>query len=92
VTTKLRLSERIFRCDECPVVLDRDRGAARNLVALLGEVTGGTSSQSLRGDGKRARWKPAPDPPSGYCHGKTHKVNATPQGDGHRNRADTHVR
>ena len=46
VTTKLRLSERIFRCDECPVVLDRDRGAARNLAALLGEVTGGTSSQS----------------------------------------------
>jgi putative transposase len=46
VTTKLRLSERIFRCDECPVVLDRDRGADRNLAALLGEVTGGTSSQS----------------------------------------------
>jgi putative transposase len=46
VTTKLRLSERTFRCDECPLVLDRDRGAARNLAALLGEVTGATSTQS----------------------------------------------
>jgi hypothetical protein len=47
----------------------------------------------LRGDGKRARWKPAPDPHrvgSGYCHGKTHGVNAAPQGDGCPNRADSH--
>jgi hypothetical protein len=37
------------------------------------------------GDGKRARWKPTPDPHyagSGYRHGKTHGVNAAPQGDG----------
>jgi putative transposase len=46
VKTKLRLSERTFRCDECGFVLDRDLNAARNLVALVGEVMGGTSSQS----------------------------------------------
>jgi hypothetical protein len=36
---------------------------------------GGTSSPSCVGDGKRARWKPTPDPHlagSGYRHGKTH--------------------
>jgi hypothetical protein len=38
VKTKLRLSERTFRCDECPLVLDRDLNAARNLAALVGEV------------------------------------------------------
>jgi putative transposase len=91
VKTKLCLSERTFRCDECPLVLDRDLNAARNLAALVGEVIGGTSSQSCAGDGKRARWKPAPDPHrvgSGYRHGKTHEVNAAPQGDGYPNRAD----
>ena len=46
VTTKLHLSERTFRCEECPLVLDRDVNAARNLAALVGEVIGGTSSQS----------------------------------------------
>jgi putative transposase len=46
VKTKLRLSERAFRCDERPLVLDRDLNAAQNLAALVGEVTGGTSSQS----------------------------------------------
>jgi putative transposase len=95
VKTKLRLSERTFRCDECPLVLARDLNAARTLAALVGEVIeeviGGTSSQSCVGDGQRARWKPAPDPHrvgSGYCHGKTHEVNAAPQGDGCPNRAD----
>ena len=41
VTTKLRLFERTFRCGQCPLVFDRDRGAARNLAALVGEVIGG---------------------------------------------------
>src|SRR3979490_2616773 len=57
VTTKLRRSERMFRCEQCPLVLDRDRGAARNLAALVEQVSGGTSSQSCVGDGKRARGK-----------------------------------
>lgn len=35
VKAKLRLSERLFRCDQCPLVLDRDLNAARNLAALV---------------------------------------------------------
>jgi putative transposase len=54
VKTKLRRSERMFRCDKCPLVLDRDRGAARNLARLVEQDTGGTSSQNCAGDGKRA--------------------------------------
>jgi putative transposase len=46
VKTKLRLSERTFRCDECGLALDRDLNAARNLAALVGQVVGGTSSPS----------------------------------------------
>src|SRR6267143_377054 len=49
VKTTLRLSERTFRCDQCPLVLDRDLNAARNLAQLVDEVSGGTSSPSLRG-------------------------------------------
>jgi putative transposase len=43
VKTKVRLSERMFRCEECGLVLDRDLNAARNLAALVSEVIGGTS-------------------------------------------------
>jgi len=46
VKAKLRLSERTFRCDECPLALDRDLNAARNLAALVDESTGGRSSPS----------------------------------------------
>jgi putative transposase len=52
VKATLRLSERTFRCDQCPLVLDRDLNAARNLAGLAEqviEVIGGTSSPSLRG-------------------------------------------
>lgn len=41
VKAKLRLSERMFRCDQCGLVLDRDLNAALNLAAL-------TSSRSWR--------------------------------------------
>jgi putative transposase len=44
VKTKLRLPERTYRCEECGLVLDRDLNAARDLAALVDEVTGGTSS------------------------------------------------
>jgi putative transposase len=49
VKATLRLSERTFRCDQCGLVLDRDLNAARNLAALVEQVTdvtGGTSSPS----------------------------------------------
>jgi putative transposase len=38
VKTKLRLSERTYRCDKCGLVLDRDLNAARNLAQLVDEV------------------------------------------------------
>jgi putative transposase len=43
VKTKLRLSERTYRCDQCGLVLDRDLNAPRNLARLVEQVTGGTS-------------------------------------------------
>lgn len=38
VKAKLPLSERTFCCDACPLVLDRDENAARNLAALASVV------------------------------------------------------
>ncbi|HEY3609247.1 MAG TPA: IS607 family element RNA-guided endonuclease TnpB [Pseudonocardiaceae bacterium] len=35
VKTKLRLSERMFHCDQCGFTLDRDLNAARNLAGLV---------------------------------------------------------
>ncbi|HYS39586.1 MAG TPA: IS607 family element RNA-guided endonuclease TnpB [Pseudonocardiaceae bacterium] len=46
VKAKLRLSERTFRCDECPLVLDRDLNAARNLAQLVDQIAHGMSSPS----------------------------------------------
>ncbi|MEO6089688.1 MAG: IS607 family element RNA-guided endonuclease TnpB [Umezawaea sp.] len=46
VKTKLGLSERVFRCEECPLVLDRDLNAARTLAHLVDESVGGRSSPS----------------------------------------------
>src|ERR1700716_4288463 len=49
VKAELRLSERTFRCGQCPLVLDRDLNAARNLAQLVDEAADGTSSPRLRG-------------------------------------------
>jgi putative transposase len=37
VKATLRLSERTYRCDQCPLVLDRDLNAPRNLAQLAAE-------------------------------------------------------
>ncbi|MFJ8535705.1 IS607 family element RNA-guided endonuclease TnpB [Streptomyces sp. NPDC093591] len=42
VKAKLPLHVRVFDCDECPLVLDRDENAARNLAALVAACTTGT--------------------------------------------------
>ncbi|MDX3657047.1 IS607 family element RNA-guided endonuclease TnpB [Streptomyces sp. ID05-26A] len=49
VKAKLPLRVRIYHCDECGVMLDRDLNAARNLAALIGETTGSTSAASCAG-------------------------------------------
>jgi putative transposase len=73
VKTKLSLRERIFRCDVCGLVIDRDLNAARNLASLVkaalinsgtasGAGTGQTSGLvNAQGDDKfmaSARWSP----------------------------------
>lgn len=40
VRAKLPLAERIFRCQECGVVIDRDLNAARNPARLVVDVAG----------------------------------------------------
>ncbi|WP_170181507.1 hypothetical protein [Haloactinospora alba] len=46
VKAELRSSTRIFSCDACGLRLDRVLNAARNLAALVAEVTGSTSTES----------------------------------------------
>ncbi|MDR8410264.1 IS607 family element RNA-guided endonuclease TnpB [Nonomuraea sp. 3-1Str] len=42
VKAKLPLRVRVFDCDNCPLVMDRDENAARNLAALAAACTTGT--------------------------------------------------
>ena len=51
VKAKLRLSERMFRCDQCGFALDRDLNAALNLAALV-------SSRSWRATGNEPDGNP----------------------------------
>ena len=49
VKAKLPLRVRVYHCDECGLVLDRDLNAARCLVGLVDETAGGTSTASCAG-------------------------------------------
>ncbi|HEY5854661.1 MAG TPA: zinc ribbon domain-containing protein [Aldersonia sp.] len=78
VKAKLRLSDRVFRCESCGYTADRDTNAARNLAALAAQTTdGGASSPSCGA----TRNEPAGNPcktslaGAGYGHGKTHEVD-----------------
>jgi putative transposase len=54
VKESLPLWERVFRCDACGIVLDRDENAARNLAALAAAVAGsGPETQNARGQDVR---------------------------------------
>jgi transposase len=58
VKTKLSLAERTYRCDNCGLVIDRDRNAAINLAHLVDTGTGtasgaGTNPEHTLGD---ANW------------------------------------
>ncbi|MFC3897590.1 IS607 family element RNA-guided endonuclease TnpB [Lentzea rhizosphaerae] len=81
VKAKLCLAERIYRCEVCGLVLDRDLNAARNLAALVQCETSSPSCGATRNE-------PAGNP------GKTRTTRATgtatgrpaPTGTGHRRR------
>ncbi|PZN06884.1 MAG: transposase [Bacillota bacterium] len=59
VKASLPLSERVFRCEECGLVLDRDENAARNLAALVAAVAGSgpETLNARRQDGRPAVWQ-----------------------------------
>jgi transposase len=75
---KLRLSERMFRCERCGLVMDLDLNAARNLAALASSASSPSRVATIN--------EPAGNPEktraagTGYRHGKT--IPAT--GDGQR--------
>ncbi|GGM82974.1 transposase [Lentzea pudingi] len=64
VKAKLRLSDRVYRCDACGLVCDRDLNAARNLAALARRETSSPSCGATRNE-------PAGNP------GKTRATRAT---------------
>ena len=75
VKAKLRLSERIYRCGSCGLVIDRDLNAARNLAQ---SVVG--FDLELPGEEKTARQKPhkTSSPGRGIAAGRppTREANA----------------
>jgi putative transposase len=78
VKAKLRLSDRIFRCDCCGHTADRDANAAANLATLAERATGGASSPSCGATTNAPAGNPRKTNPvgSGYRHGKPHQGNA----------------
>jgi len=60
VKAKLRLSERIYTCEQCGLVIDRDLNAARNLAALVDEVIGGAGGELRRDSPMETHVRPAP--------------------------------
>jgi putative transposase len=64
VKAKLRLSERVFACTECGLVLDRDENAALNLAALVKRTVAGSGPETENGRG--ADRKTRPDRAGGY--------------------------
>lgn len=78
VKTRLRLSERMFRCDQCPLVRDRDLNAALSLAALVSSRSWRVTENEPAGNLCKTQRCAG----GGYCHGKAHEVNAAPRGDG----------
>lgn len=73
VKANLRLSERVFTCEHCGLIADRDRNAAHNL-ARLAETVNDTSSPRCGATQNEPAGNPHKTTPrggSGYRHGKT---------------------
>jgi IS605 OrfB family transposase len=51
VKAKLPLSVRVFACEACGRVIDRDLNAARNLAALVNDLVAGSGSETLNARG-----------------------------------------
>jgi putative transposase len=68
VKAKLALAERIYRCDGCGLVIDRDVNAARNLLSLAA-----SGAERRNAGGGTLRPRPArhdpPNPEPGTPHG-----------------------
>jgi putative transposase len=82
VKAKLCLSERVYRCEACGLVLDRDLNAARNLAALVpretsspscgatpNEPAGNPRKTTARGAAGTATGRPAPTSAGQRRHG-----------------------
>jgi putative transposase len=50
VKERLLLSERVYRCETCGVVVDRDLNAARNLVQLVKQTTASSAGSEACGE------------------------------------------
>ncbi|QBS37334.1 transposase [Thermaerobacter sp. FW80] len=63
IKPSLPLSQRVFRCEECGLVLDRDENAARNLAALVAAVAGSgpETLNARRRDGRPAARRAVPE-------------------------------
>jgi putative transposase len=87
VKAKLPLRVRVYHCDECGLVLDRDLNAARNLAALASETASGMSTASCAGTLNTPDGNPCQTHTvgSGYRHGKARTTRCgptpPPQGD-----------
>jgi putative transposase len=68
VKAKLRLSERIFVCTECGLVLDRDENAAINLASLVERVVAGSGPETENGRGADHKTRPVR---AGGCEAST---------------------
>jgi putative transposase len=58
VKAKLRLSERVFTCTTCGLVLDRDENAAINLASLVKHVVAGSGPETQNGRGADPKTRP----------------------------------
>jgi putative transposase len=73
VKAKLSLSTRVFACDECSHVIDRDLNAARNLAALVNELVAGSGpeTRNARGADRKTRRRRAGGDEAGTPHQPT---------------------